>query len=100
MFLGYQYTACGIIASEVQTMGGTIAFCCCFFCVTKRCFLCWPNLECPGDNFGGNFGAILVIWAVRAPIWTPRGPRYQKRAESTPRRWQKGRPWRACFRPF
>ena len=37
--------------------------------------LFWPNFECPGDHFGGNFGAILAILAVQASIWTPRGPK-------------------------
>ncbi len=32
--------------------------------------LVWVKNECPWDNFGGYFGAILVIVAVRASIWS------------------------------
>ena len=38
-------------------------------------FLFGPLFECPGDNVGGHFGAIWTILAVRASIWTPRGPK-------------------------
>ena len=50
----------------------------------------WVNFECPGDHLGGYVGAILVILAVRASIWTPRGsPNAIYRQITTPK-WNYG----------
>ena len=40
------------------------------------------NFECRGDHFGGNFGVILVIVAVQASIWTPKGPQVPKKSQT------------------
>ncbi len=52
--------------------------------------LFWANFECPGNHFGGYFGAILVILAVRASIWTPRASPNAIYRQITTHKWNYG----------
>ncbi len=82
IFLGYQYSACGVIALEVYKTGGHYRICLPAFWVSlSDVVLFWPTCECPGNHLGGHFGAIFVIWAVRASIWTPRGSKVPKKSQ-------------------